>query len=296
MTAPVGYLPVDGKPWRLAMGLRPLPADRWLEVDAHRPEELALKQHLLATVPADVFAALPGSEAAGAELLERVLTDLDEHHPGLVSRDGTGRLVEHTTGVAVDPAGRHPVDVAGRLVQEDLCVMDRRDDAWRLVAASLCFPSRWRLADKIGRDLSAIHAPVPGYEDALARPTAAFFDRLRPERPVWRLNWTLIDHPDLHQPDAASRRGATAGAEPGQSLWFRVERQTLRRLDGTGAVIFTIRTYVTPLDALVGRYPDAAGALLATLPTVPDATLAYKGWEGLVGTLRGWLESRVPAG
>jgi hypothetical protein len=292
VTPEVAYIPVEAKPWRLAMGLRPLAPGAWLEVDDQRHHELTLKQQLLADAHADVVAALPGSEGAGSELLDAVVADLDTHHPGLVGRNRRGQLVERTTGVTLDNESLHPVDVAGRLVQEDLCLMARQDEAWRLVAASLCFPSRWRLADKIGRDLSAIHAPVPGYEHSLARPTSAFFDRVQPERPVWRLNWTLIDHPRLHQPDPASRQDAGAAADPGLSLWFRVERQTLRRLPNHPAVVFTIRTYVTPLTALVERYPEAGDALRTTLPTVPAATVAYKGWSGVVDPVLDWLDAR----
>jgi hypothetical protein len=272
-----GYVPLDGKPWRLAMGLRPLREEQWLEVDRHRRSELRLKAELLASRHSEVFAALPGSEAASAEVLGQIEAFLERYHPGLAPPA---------------PAGLHPLDAAGRLVQEDLCLMAPADGAWRLVGASLCFPSRWRLADKLGRDLSGIHGPVPGYEQSLAAPTAGFFDRLRPERPVWRLNWTLIDRPDLHQPDEAEPT-TTAGEDPGRGLWFRVERQTLRRMDDHPAVLFTIRTYVTPLGELVDAYPDAAGALLATLPTVPAETLAYKGWGGLVGDVTAWLEARA---
>jgi hypothetical protein len=286
----VAYIPVEAKPWRLAMGLRPLAPGAWLEVDHRRHGELTLKHQLLADAHGDVVAALPGSEAAGAELLEAVVAELDSHHPGLIGRNRRGQLVELTTGVTVDDPSLHPVDIAGRLVQEDLCLMARQDGAWRLVAASLCFPSRWRLADKIGRDLSGIHAPVPGYEESLARPTAAFFDRVQVERPVWRLNWTLIDQPGLHQPDPASRRDIAAVTDPGRSLWFRVERQTLRRLLNHAAVVFTIRTYVTPLGELVDRHPEVADALRATLPTVPAATAAYKGWDGVADSVLSWLD------
>jgi dimethylamine monooxygenase subunit A len=257
-----GYVPLDGKPWRLAMGLRPL-REQWIEVDRHHAAELRLKAELLAARPEAVFAALPGSEEASQEVLEMIQAFLHRHHPELP---------------AEPPPGLHPLDAAGRLVQEDLCLMAQ-------VGAG------WRLADKIGQDLSGIHGPVPGYEQQLARPTAGFFDRLRPERPVWRLNWTLIDDPALHQPHEAAP--ARRGDDPGRALWFRVERQTLRRLDHHPAVLFTIRTYVTPLGELVDTYPEAAGALRSTLPTVPPETVSYKGWDGLVGDVTAWLEART---
>ena len=41
------YIPLEAKGWRMAMGLRPLDLDRWLEVDARRGDELEQKRRLL---------------------------------------------------------------------------------------------------------------------------------------------------------------------------------------------------------------------------------------------------------
>lgn len=289
------YVPVEVRPWRLRMGLRPLTTARWLEVDRHRAVTLAEKRRLLGEVHDRVVASLPSSEPAGAELLAAVLDNLEHHHPGTVTRHPDATIEDGTTGHIVHTKGLHPVDAAGRIVAEDLCVMEPVEGAWTLTAASLCFPSRWTLAAKLGRDLTAIHAPVPGYEDALARPTAAMFDRLRTDRPVWRLNWTLIDRPDLHQPDPAGGRWSPPPAtDPGRELWFRVERQTLRRLTDRPAITFTIHTYVTSLADLLIDHPETAAALRTTLSTVPPETIAYKGWEGVVDPVLALLESRPP--
>jgi hypothetical protein len=59
---------------------------------------------------------------------------------------------------------------------------------------------------------------------------------------------------------------------------LRVERQTLRLLPITGAVLFTIRTRVQPLSSLSRA---ARSSLAATLRTVDEATVRYKGWVGL---------------
>jgi hypothetical protein len=282
---------VAARPWRLTMGLRPLDPRRWLEVDDRRPAQLAEKRRLLRTTPASVLAALPGSEVAGVAVLDAVLDHLDHHHPGLVGRCADGTLVEHTTGGTVDPDRLHPVDAAARLVQEDLCLMERRSDGWVLTAASVCFPSRWQLATKIGRDLAAIHAPIPGFAAQLGAATETTFDRLTPERPVWRSNWTIIDDPRLHQPQPPQRRPVT---DPGRQLWWRVERETMRRVGDGPAALFTIGTAVTTLADAVAADPTIAPALLTTLPTVPDDTVAYKGWGSLLDPLRGWLEAAAP--
>ncbi len=260
------YLPVDARGWRLAMGLRPLDLAQWLEVDDRRDAELAEKAALLATRRDAVVATRPAGDAGSAELLAAVVDWLGAQHPGLAR--------------GVD-AGEHPVVAASRLVQEDLCVLVRAD-AWRLEAACVCFPSRWRLADKIGTTLDEIHSPVPGYDAELARPTASVFDRLKPDRSFWRLNWTLLDAPDLHQPDSAR---AAAASDPTR-WWFRVERQTIRALPASAAVVFTIRTYVTQLTDLLARHEGLGADLVSALEGAPEATQSYKGWVGVAERLR----------
>lgn len=256
------YVPVDPKGFRLAMGLRPLDLAQWLEGGDDARAQIDRKRELFASRRAEVHAHIPGSAPACAELHDLVRDHLMRHDPT--------SLADATT----DP---DPLVAASLLVAEDLCVLERAEAGWTLTAATVCFPSRWRLADKIGTTLDAIHGPVPGYEEAIAAPTRSFFDRLSVEKPVWRLNWTLLDDPTLFQP--APGRPATA-ADP-LDLIFRVERQTLRRLPGTGAVVFTIRTYCTRAGVLAARVPTFAADVLASLVSAPEASLAYKGWTDL---------------
>lgn len=255
----------------MAMGLRPLDLDNWLEVDERRDVELELKRQLLSDSFDVVVATNPDGEEGSRELLAEVTHFLATHHPD----------------IALDVRGdEHPVVAAARLVQEDLCVLVR-SDAWRLQAACVCFPSRWDLASKLGTTLDDIHRPVPLYDVELARPTNAFFERLSPDRSFWRLNWTLIDAPALHQPTSArhSPRGDLA------SWFFRVERQTLRRLPESGSIVFTIRSYVTSAQTLCETHEEFGATLLLNLDTAPDETREYKGWVGVADRLRSSLEA-----
>ena len=195
-------------------------------------------------------------------------------------------LATYRRGLASDATDEHPIVAASRLVQEDLCVLVR-SDAWRLEAACVCFPSRWALATKIGRTLDEIHAPVPSYDQELSGPTSSVFDRLRPERSFWRLNWSLLDSPDLFQPTSAR-------AAPGGDLdqwYFRVERQTLRRLPASDAIVFTIRTYVTSAAVMCRRVEGFAQLLVHALDTTPAPMQDYKGWRGVAERLRASLDA-----
>jgi hypothetical protein len=222
---------------------------------------------LLAERHDEVFAALDTAAvgAASVEVLELVVT---------------------ATGAAAVPADLHPLDAAGRLVQEDLCLMVLRDGGPHLDAASLCFPSYWRLADKLGRPMAEVHGPVAHYAEELAAKVDTFLRRLRPERPVWRRNWSIHDDPSYFLPDPTAPREVT----PPDGLYLRSERQTLRRLTTTDVVLFTIRTQQVPLDVLDDR-PDVAHRLAAAIGAWSPALRAYKGGHGAL-VAQPWLARR----
>jgi Protein of unknown function (DUF3445) len=170
------------------------------------------------------------------------------------------------------------------------------DIAYRLTAAVLCAPSRWSLREKIGQSVSAIHEPVPGYE-AIESPTARFFERLRIDDIIERTNWTVLDSPVLFQPDRA--RATVAFTDAGaldapihlELFWLRLERQTLRKLPQSGAVIFTILTTNTRLDELAATSPAIALQLAHNMRTAPAATCDYKGWESSAVPIANALEA-----
>ena len=269
MTAPawLDELPLEpGPPW-LAMATRNLALGDWLIVDEDRDRDLVRKQVLLAERHPQVFAALhtPAVAAASVEVLELVLA---------------------ATGVDAVPPDLHPLDAAGRLVQEDLCLMVLRDSAPHLDAASLCFPSYWRLAEKLGRPMADVHGPVAHYGEELAAKVDTFLQRLRADRPVWRRNWSIHDDPSYFLPDPTPPRAAT----PPDGLYLRSERQTLRRLTNADVVLFTIRTQQVPLSVL-GERPDIAHRFADAISHWSPELAAYKGDHGALAA-QPWLASR----
>jgi hypothetical protein len=289
-TAP--YRPFLDGPYRMAMGLQPLAVADWIEIDDYFGAQLDAKRRLLSEQHDEIVVALPTALDAARELLDVLSDHLCQVHGDRFDRDGP-RIVNRATGerwhvVAPDI---HPLDVCGRLVQEDFCLVQSDGARHCLVGASLCFPSKWRLADKVGRDIAAVHGPVPTYDATLARPVDRFFATLKPDRLVWRLNWVIHDDPALFQQGGARRAPRIDPAHAGDALWLRVERQTLRRLSRTAAIVFTVRTHVTPLGLAITS-PDAAQALAAAVRSMPDAILDYRGMTDLVPPLLAWLDAR----
>ncbi|MGE0826326.1 MAG: DUF3445 domain-containing protein [Candidatus Binatia bacterium] len=293
------YDPYKTGRFRLAMGLLPLDFHDWIEPDERMAVELAEKARLLAGWHSDVFATLPAAAAGSAEVLELLAAHLPSRFPTLYRREGrTLQNLVTSESWNLDQTELHLLDLAGRLVQEDLCLMqeESRTKTYLLVGASLCFPTRWRLAEKIGRPLNIIHAPIPGYEEQLASTMDRFFVRLKEDKPVWRVNWGLIDDPALFQPTGHGRQGHNPNItveNAGEKLWLRMERQTLRRLPRTRDILFTIRVYVRPLQELVAR-PERAAELAATIRTMPEPMRLYKSLPPFLEAVLGWLD-RVSA-
>jgi hypothetical protein len=242
-----------------------------------------------------VFAALPESATGQEEVLELLLDHLPARFPSLFERCGAD-LVRRRTGERFESDPARPLLAVGRMVQEDFCLMQKSPAGYRLVAAVLCFPAHWRLADKLGRPLDAIHEPVPDFADRMARPVDRFFSALQVERPVWRTNWSLVDTPELFRPPEHRTRPRTIdAARAGEQLWLRVERQTLRRLPRSGSVLFGIRTYVEPL-AEVTADPEVAQALADRVREMPARMAAYKGIVAIRAPLLAYLDRRAAEG
>lgn len=262
------------------MGTRAVDEASWLLADEHRDAELALRRRLVADAPHEVFGALAGSEAAAQEAAESVRTWLAAHRPSaLADRDPT---VERG----------HPLVAAGLAVQEDLCIMERAGDRWRLTSGIVCFPTYWRLAEKLGGSVTEIHGPVPHYDTDLADRVPRFFDRLAPGRIVSRRNWGFAAHPLLFVPDLSVL--AAPGAFDPDHVWLRSERQTLRRLPVSDAVLFTIRVQLAPLSAL-DRRPSLAGRLRDAVENWSPQLVASRGGRyGWVAEVTAWLDDVGP--
>ena len=221
-------LDVTGPP--VSMGVRKLGNRPWTFTDAFTNDELALKLQLSEDISKEVFIATNETELAGKAVLE------------LIKKSGVKVLTSHSG---------HSLEKAGLSVQEDLCLMNRTSQGWILKAASLSFPSRWKLREKIGKNMSRIHVPVEGYEEHLSKRVNNFFDRLGDE-PVWRRNWFI--HPDnsLYQPQRPLNGDPIIEfSEIGEKLFVRSERQTLQLLEIPGWILFTIRVQRTPLENLL---------------------------------------------
>ncbi|MCU0803182.1 MAG: DUF3445 domain-containing protein [Rhodobacteraceae bacterium] len=236
-------------------GTKPLDMADWLVVDEAYAAQMALRDHLIAQRPAAVHAMLPQAEGAAREVYDLILPLL----PGLGFTVGLD-AVERPDGVVVPLNAGQPLMTLGRLVQEDLCIM-QEDGAGEhaLTGAILCFPAGWMLNEKLGRPMMRIHQPVAKYTEDVGRRVQRLMDMVRVGAPLWRANGHHSDAP-LFNPlsEEASHKGYQAVPVVATDKPFiRSERQALIRLPASGAVLFSIHTYVIRHEDLTAE--QAAG-------------------------------------
>ena len=261
------------------MGLVALQLKDWIEADEYFYDELKEKKQLLISNYPEVFASRPGSLPAQTEVLALVLKHMEKYCPGVLTIEQDEVVLPKLRWkFRISDFEESPLDLCGRLVQEDLCLMAPGPDGYTLEAASLCFPARGRLMDKMGLPMSGIHKPVPDYSEKLSRPVDSFFNRIDVDRPVWRVNWSLTTDPTMFQPvrqkHSASELSITS-KNAGDKVYMRCERQTLRRLPDTGWILFTIKTYLDKVSKL-HKYPKETQNLSSLLRSAPTTLLSYK--------------------
>ncbi len=258
---PTLYFPFLVPQYSLKMGLTPLGAgESVIERDGDTDAELAVKAELLREIPGYYDQALPGSEQAQREV-----------------------------GQVLGLEGETLAEM-GRTVAEDLLIL-RADGEQELIAGHLYFANGWCLDEKLGRPLLDIHAPVPGYAEKLGQPTRNLLERLKPGRPVGRLNWSVkpTDRLDLSSRWSAwlRERCAEVTAEnAGERCFLRVERQTLTALPESGCVLFGLHTYQQALGTLSA---EQRALVKGVLETAPGEMLDYKGISSFLGSALRWL-------
>ena len=289
MSLPI-HAPYDGSSKPFTIGLKPLDLADWIEIDDTFDLQLREKRRLEAEIPGEVFVAEAGTEDAQREVLDLLRVHLVQRFPDRYRAGCKGIAIAGHPALATEAMRTlPPLRAAASLVQEDLILMRRGEDGWRLCAGSLCFPSSWSLREKFSKPLHEIHAPVPGFgggtrnADLIAR----IFDRLAVEQPVVRRNWSIQSGTDLYRPALRSERAMVEVERPSKfpggvirvHCFIRIERQTLRKLPKSGDILFTIRTHLDPLAALA-RHPDGsalAASFAAQLRGLDSRELDYKG-------------------
>ncbi len=207
----------------------------WLETDEAYAAQMAKRRGLIGMQMDDVYAQLPDGLVASRAMLDDVLVNL----PATFKHNRNEVVCPDGEVVALDWDA--PLLCLGRIIQQDVCILEKQGDEHVLTGAILCFPASWTLSQKIGKPLIGIHTPVAEYDDSIAKRVQRLFDGVRRGRPMWRANHLRYDDPNLFQP-RAENDPRPVGTK--QARYIRSERQTVLRLAVPNAVAFVIHSIV----------------------------------------------------
>ena len=153
---------------------------------------------------------------------------------------------------------------------EDMCLLTQSHEGepYRLIGAAVAWPTDWHPKDKLGLPLRALHAPIAGYEEHLATGVDRFMETLKPGAIFGRCNWFIAPTGErrwIANGEPHEQFAHVTAENAGKTLWVRSERQTLRRLPESGAILFTIGVYVAPLASLNAENIAALSTAVQTL-------------------------------
>ena len=203
---------------------------------------IADKKRVIATEPENRY-FMARSDTLEAQRL--VWERLKSHLPAIASNRYAGRL----EGVAFDdelvsPNVTSPLLAASMLVGEDLVLMRRHDDGWRLVAAGLFAPSYWTLSEKYDRPLQVMHETVPGFGPGSrnANIIDRMFDMMADDVILERRNWSFHAEGDWFTPGQHPHHllNDEVADDLIAKMYVRRQYQTNSKVPDTGDVLITI--------------------------------------------------------
>ncbi|PYI11240.1 hypothetical protein BO78DRAFT_457705 [Aspergillus sclerotiicarbonarius CBS 121057] len=304
-TKPLPYRPFRyGPKHHITMGMRKLSFTDWFELDNHYPSYHALKASRIASRGEKCCRTAPKALPAAYEFLAELCEYLPARYPTLFRRTETGIeniWSEETFDICTRPLGEDPMQMAARLVQDDLAIMiEKPDGEYYLLAGAVLLAGFWKLEDKFGMSLSSIHTHgnVPQFKEKLEKGMGNMFRRLKCEEIYGRNNYYVqVDDglawaKSIAPEDAKETYWATAGKSTSvEGYHFRSERQTVRRLPRSGAVVFTFRTYFVPLQEIVEE-DYVPGRLASAVRSWGEDVAKYKGKEVYEDVLLEFLDRK----
>lgn len=291
------------------------PAGQWgdavVVIDSEYEHELAERQRILSE-DSTRYAVLPHMEAACWDTMLTVMRELSLAYPDSMSLTRTGGTfrwqnkllgIDQQFGFADSSTlPQEPLLYIAGQVQEDLVLLDQRDGDLFGDAGIVTFAADWSFGFDVGMSFLEIHGPVPRLrETGVITRAREFIMRLQPGQSYRRTNWTMtvgrrLDVSTELYPQWGPDRPWVLTLDDedfGNTVHLRTEVQHLIRLAESGAVLFLIRSYMLPLEAVASVEPWRA-RFAAVLKDLPEDMADYKGIISYRDRVIEWLESRTP--
>ncbi|ODV86876.1 hypothetical protein CANARDRAFT_195791 [[Candida] arabinofermentans NRRL YB-2248] len=297
----------DDRPWRpfrfpyhQTMSIFKLDVNHWLDMDKYYYQYIKEKERVYHSYGSDNIGSLPGSEEACLELMEMVKHQMITRYPLLfTSEDDYIHVKNELTGEILDfslPLKEDPLVYVSKMAKEDFYVVLKGDDGiHRLMAAAVPFPGgSFGIKYKLGKTLDVIHTEVPYYETKLKPSMEKWFAKMSPadlvERASWYISW---DHRLLLNNVYALAEGDKVQSDVQPTEFnVRVERQTLRRLPKSNAIIFTNHPVFYSIEEMKDE-PLVPSLIRKIIYEAPEGIIKYKHFDSFRDHILPYLDSLV---
>ncbi|EFQ35552.1 uncharacterized protein GLRG_10696 [Colletotrichum graminicola M1.001] len=241
-----------------------------MAIQASAPEDLIIfdkayldrvtnRRRILKENTSKVAGAVPEGIPALHETWTYLLSEyLPTRYPTMFSLSEDGAIFQnHITNISLPTTPPEDPDIAlqalGETVEDDIFLLVETPEGHRAVAFVCCHPAGFDPSDKLGKLMKDIHRPVPSY-DKIGASMERFFSRLQVGKSVKRLNWSVSTHDKLFSPSDLHIYNGDSVEEDEEvdisKACLRQELQTLTRLPETGAILFSFKTYLTPIEQI----------------------------------------------
>ena len=255
-------------PPQFQVGLKPILENEWLLPD-DGAYFLAEKQTLLDNEP--VFAAFADSTPEQIEAANIIAQNIGQQYRG----------------------DEPPLKAISRHISDDTIIMAKRGDEWQLIALSLCSPTFFSAEYALGKSLYLLHEPIPTGDFKLSDRIARIFDNLKADSILERFNWTVQWSDKRYTPNGAVLRNMADEGDINDAhemLFERVERQTIRLLPETNALLFTIRIRLTKVSDIL-KDVEARQYFANAWENAPQNVRDYKKWSHLERHIKHLLQT-----
>lgn len=304
----------DDRPWRpfrwpyhQTMSIYKLDINHWLDMDKYYWHYIEEKKRIWHQYGRENIDWLPELYDACLELMETVAEHMLERYPLLFTEllARNGRVVRNElTKEILDmsmPLKDHPLMYVTKMAKEDFYIVQKNpaDGRHYLVAAAVPFPGGlFGIDSKLGQHLDVIHDEVPYYHEKLKTSMERWFERLDEYLPVERASWYITwDHKlkvnNIYQlPKFVPNLESSMRATDPKQFNVRVERQTLRRLPKSRAIIFTNHPIFYSIDEMKDE-PNVPQLLKKIIYEAPEGIIKYKNFEFIRDHILGYLDSLI---
>ena len=295
--------PFQSDSYMYSVNIQPVVSEALFDVDEHYHAEMKMRDRILKDKQGRYF-AFPHMKVAQWDALEIIMNDLATYYPESFTLtqkcdrwtwlNKKLNLKDTFTFLDESTLPSEPFEYISRQVQEDIILLDQREDDLFLDAGILTFPANWSLDFDAGMRFEEFHSPVPrAHEMGVFKKAKAFLMRVQIGKPWTRLNWSMTVNRRLDTSldtyaEWKGDRNTVTLDNCGEKVHLRVEVQRFVRLPRSNGLMFPIHTYLISLEELVTN-PVWTRRLHQVLTNLPPDLVEYKGLSAYHDIVLTWL-------